>query len=96
LNSVPMRVLLLSVGFFCLSTGISMAQDIHEEQNYKHTHNPDEDYKNGMFTTDTISFLNQKTHRRSTGRHVLAPCDSLPATNVQGKKHKANYKNQFN
>jgi hypothetical protein len=91
-----MRILLLSIVFLGLSTGISIAQDIHEEQNYKHTHNPEEDYKNGMFTSDTVTLMNQKTHKRSSGRYVLAPCDSLPPTNVQGKKHKANYKNQFN
>ncbi len=95
-----MRIIVLSLVFLSLGIGISAAQNsstiIHEDQNYKHTHNPEEDYRNGMFTTDTISMMNQKTHKRTSERYVLAPCDSLPATNVQGKKHKANYKNQFN
>lgn len=95
-----MRTVLLAIAFFSLSIATSIAQSnssvMAEEQNYKHSHKPEEDYKNGMFTSDTVISTDQKTQRRTSGKHVLAPCDSVPATNVQGKKYKANYKNQFN
>lgn len=95
-----MKTVVLAIAFFSLSVGTSIAQSINsvltEEQNYKHSHKPEEDYKNGMFTSDTVTSTDQRTQRRTSGKHVLAPCDSVPATNVQGKKYKANYKNQFN
>lgn len=68
--------------------------------NYKHLRNSREHklpvINNPELTEDTVVINNQRTHKRTSRRYIIAPSDSFPETNVQGKKTKKNYKNQLN
>jgi len=91
-----MRFVLLSFVLFGISTHITLAQTSStEDENYKHS-NTIHQHNTTTFESDTISLRNQKTQKKDSEKHIVAPSDSLPNTNVQGKKTKGNYKNQFN
>ena len=91
-----MRLVLLSFVLFIINTTVTLAQTaIEEEENYKHS-NTVHKHHTTTFESDTISLRDQKTQKRNSRKYIVAPSDSLPGRNVQGKKLKANYKNQFN
>jgi hypothetical protein len=76
------------------SVGEIAAQEI--DPDYKHIHpvqghQTEEKEKH----TQEIGLVDQKTNRKSTRSYVVIPSDSIPEVNVQGKKSKKNYKNQF-
>jgi hypothetical protein len=92
-----MRLVLLSFVLFMGITPVIFAQNVasEENENYKHV-NTIHQHNTSTFESDTISMRNQKTNKQYSGKYIVAPSDSLPSRNVQGKKTKANYKNQFN
>jgi len=70
-----------------------------KSQNYKHLNTPSQDYNQSdsrELTSEEMSLNNQKTHKKSHRQYIIAPTDSVQERNVQGKKTKKNYKNQFN
>ena len=86
-----------------LMTGIvahaGNAQNTDTEENYKHLHNSKHKQQLQTHTDlaeDSVTLNNQRTHKKTSRTYIIAPCDCTPGTNVQGKKTKKNYKNQFN
>ncbi|WP_018343486.1 hypothetical protein [Cytophaga aurantiaca] len=92
-----MKFILLSFVLFIISTQVTVAQipATPEEDNYKHSNTFHHRHSN-ILREDTISLRDQKTQKSQSRTYIVAPSDSLPNRNVQGKKTKANYKNQFN
>jgi hypothetical protein len=92
-----MRFVLFSFAVFIANTYIILAQTVpaKEDENYKHT-NTVHRHHTTTFESDTISIRDQKTNKRNSRKYIVAPSDSLPGSNVQGEKTRANYKNQFN
>lgn len=92
-----MKLALFSFVFFILSTNLALAQhDPQENENYKHYQKVHKHHSTTLEESDKISLRNQKTQKPQPRKYVVAPADSLPSRNVQGKKNKANYKSQFN
>ena len=94
-----MRKVYILIGLILLAGKIKAQQTDIESQNYKHLHTPSQE-DNSMNTQESISeeasLNNQKTHKKSTREYVIAPTNSTLERNVQGRKTKRNYKNQFN
>lgn len=91
-----MRFVLFSFVLFGISTHITLAQtSTTEDENYKHS-NTVHKHNSTTFESDSISLRNQKTQKQHSRKYIVAPSDRLPNRDVQGKKKKGNYKNQFN
>ncbi len=88
-----MKIYVLAALLF--SIGKIAAQEI--DPDYKHLH-PVQGHQGTEKEkhTQEIGLVDQKTNRKSTRSYVVVPSDSIPEVNVQGKKSKKNYKNQFN
>lgn len=83
-----LAALLFAVGEIIAQEADSDYKHIHPVQG----HQGEEKEKH----TQEIGLIDQKTNRKSTRQYVVVPSDSIPEVNVQGKKSKKNYKNQFN
>ncbi|ABG57395.1 hypothetical protein [Cytophaga hutchinsonii] len=80
---------------------IATAQtDNTEDLNYKHLHNSSKHEQAAVNNSDlveqNVTLNNQRTHKKTSRPYIVLPSDRTPETNVQGKKTKRNYKNQFN
>jgi hypothetical protein len=91
-----MRLTFFSFVLFLLSTNLIKAQtSAQEDENYKHARKVHKHHSTTM-ESDNISLRNQKTQKSQQRKYIVAPTDSLPNSNIQGKKNRGNYKNQFN
>lgn len=98
-----MKTIVFSIAFSIIGIMASFAQNSNNDpqvsvNNYKHTNKA-----KSAATTDSrqqlksakVALRNQKTNKVVARDYVLAPNDNMPASNVQGKQTKANYKSQF-
>jgi hypothetical protein len=88
---------ILLVFFFTLNTISLFAQHIIiEDDDYKHSNTMEHKSLSTFPEKDRIYLRDQKTQKARTRKYIVAPSNTLPDQNSQGKKSKANYKNQFN
>lgn len=86
------------IGLLVLGSNVKAQQEV-ETQNYKHLHKSHQEYNSKKiqeFSNEEIFLNNQRNHKKSRRAYVVVPTDSLLERNVQGRKVKRNYKNQFN
>ena len=99
-----MKKIFSLITFVALSLSTSFAQNSNNDpqmsvNNYKHLNKAKKAAltdKRDNLTVENIALRSQRTNKSIKRNYVLAPTNASAATNVQGKKAKANYKNQFN
>lgn len=99
-----MKTIFALITFVALSLGTSFAQNSNNDpqmsvNNYKHANKAKKasltDTRANL-TGEEVALRSQRTNKVVKRTYVLAPANANAATNVQGQKNKANYKNQFN
>ena len=99
-----MKKIFSLITFIALSMSTSFAQNSNNDpqmsvNNYKHLNKAKKaaltDERDNL-TGEKIALRSQRTNKSVKRNYILAPTNKNAATNVQGKKAKANYKNQFN
>lgn len=99
-----MKMIFALVTFVTLSISASFAQNSNNDpqmsvNNYKHSNKAKKaaliDNRDNL-TAEEVALRSQRTNKSVKRNYVLAPANANAATNVQGQKTKANYKNQFN
>lgn len=98
-----MKALITTLAIAILGMSSTFAQNSNTDpqvsiNNYKHGDKAkkaaDTDTRENLIGQD-VSLRSQRTNKAVKRNYVLAPSNNSVATNVQGKKTKANYKNQF-
>lgn len=99
-----MKTIFALITFIALGLGTSFAQNSNNDpqmsvNNYKHANKAKkaaQTDKRANLTGEEVALRSQRTNKAVKRNYVLAPANANTATNVQGQKTKANYKNQFN
>jgi hypothetical protein len=98
-----MKTIFALITFVALSLSTSFAQNPNNDpqmsvNNYKHSNKAKkaaQTDKRDNLTAEKVALRSQRTNKVVKKDYVLAPANTTTATNVQGQKTKANYKNQF-
>jgi hypothetical protein len=98
-----MKNIIIFIGITVIGISAAASQNSNNDpqvsiNNYKHTNKALKAARTDMhqnLTGQEASLRSQRTNKIVKRDYVLAPSNSTTATNVQGAKTKANYKNQF-
>jgi hypothetical protein len=98
-----MKNIIIFIGITLFGINAAVAQTSNNDpqisiNNYKHTNKAIKAARTDIhqnLTVQEASLRSQRTNKIIKRDYVLAPSNSATTANVQGRKTKANYKNQF-